>query len=236
MTVKAGQKCTAIRRVFVPAAQADLVTEALASQLATVVVGDPRREDVHMGPLVTKTQQSAAFDGMRRLAENAAIVCGGLEAPTIKGIDPAKSSFVSPTLLRVKDGATAGAVNDVEVFGPAATIIAYQTEQDAFASVARGGGSLVASVYSDDRSFLTRAVKELGASHGRLLVVERSIADAHSGHGIVMPQCLHGGPGRAGNGQELGGLNGLRFYHQSVAIQSSTDFLADLQASSAALH
>ena len=189
-----------------------------------------------MGPVVTRTQQSAALAGIKRLAEEATFVCGGTEAPTLDGIDPGKSSFVAPTLLRVANGAAAHAVHDVEVFGPVATINSYQTEQDAFALVARGGGSLVASVYSDDRGFLARAVGEMGAVHGRLLVVERSIADAHSGHGIVMPQCLHGGPGRAGNGNELGGLNGLRFYHQSVAIQGSTEFLADLQAKGAALH
>ena len=100
----------------------------------------------------------------------------------------------------------ADAVHDTEVFGPAATIIPYKTESEAFALVARGGGSLVASVYGDDRAFFARAVAELGPSHGRLLMVEPSIADAHTGHGIVMPQCHHGGPGRAGNGEELGGL------------------------------
>jgi 3,4-dehydroadipyl-CoA semialdehyde dehydrogenase len=235
MTVKAGQKCTAIRRVFVPAARADAVTDALALQLAKVVVGDPRREGVGMGPVVTKTQQSAALDGIRQLSANAAIICGSLDAPVLDGIDPSKSSFVAPTLLRAESGAAA-TVHNLEVFGPVATVVAYQNEGDAFALVALGGGSLVASVYSDDRNFLTRAVKELGGTHGRLLIVERSIANAHSGHGIVMPQCLHGGPGRAGNGKELGGLNGLGFYHQSVAIQGSTEFLADLQAQGAALH
>jgi 3,4-dehydroadipyl-CoA semialdehyde dehydrogenase len=236
MTVQAGQKCTAIRRVLVPAARADVVTEALVSQLAKVVVGDPRREDVRMGPLVSRTQQSAALDGIKQLAADGAVVCGGVEAPTLDGIDPSKSSFVSPTLLRANGSARARGIHDVEVFGPVATIATYQTEQDAFASVARGGGSLVASVYSDDHGFLARAVEELGAGHGRLLLLERSISDAHSGHGMVMPQCLHGGPGRPGNGHELGGVNGLRFYHQSVAIQGSTDFLTELQADCAALH
>ena len=101
--------------------------------------------------------------------------------------------------------------------------------------VARGGGSLVASVYGDDTEFFARAVNELGASHGRLLMVDPSIADAHTGHGIVMPQCHHGGPGRAGNGEELGGLNGLRLYHQRVAIQGSLDFLNALQSKAARL-
>jgi 3,4-dehydroadipyl-CoA semialdehyde dehydrogenase len=236
MTVKAGQKCTAIRRIFVPASRADSVTEVLAGRLAKVVVGDPRREDVRMGPVVTRAQQAAALEGVGRLAGEASIVCGSAKAPALDGIDPSNSSFVAPTLLRIKDAAAAHAVHDIEVFGPVATIIPYKDEQDAFALVARGGGSLVASVYGDDRAFLARAVSELGATHGRLLVVERSIADTHSGHGIVMPQCLHGGPGRAGNGEELGGLNGLRFYHQRVAVQGSTELLADLQSKAATLH
>jgi 3,4-dehydroadipyl-CoA semialdehyde dehydrogenase len=236
MTVKAGQKCTAIRRVFVPAYRADAVTDALVARLASVVVGDPRREDVRMGPLVTRAQQAAAFDGIGRLAKEAAFVFGGGEAPALDGIDASKSSFVAPTLLRSANGAAARAAHDVEVFGPVATIIPYRNEHDAFVLIGRGGGSLVASVYSDDRAFLSRAVTDLGAIHGRLLVVDRAIANAHSGHGIVMPQCMHGGPGRAGNGQELGGLNGLRFYHQRVAIQGSTEFLSELQSKAAALH
>ena len=120
------------------------------------------------------------------------------------------------------------AVHDTEVFGPAATIIPYKDEAQAFALVARGGGSLVASVYGDDRAFFARAVAELGPTHGRLLMVEPSIADAHTGHGIVMPQCHHGGPGRAGNGEELGGLYGLRLYHQRLAVQGSSDLLNEL--------
>jgi 3,4-dehydroadipyl-CoA semialdehyde dehydrogenase len=236
MTVKAGQKCTAIRRAFVPADRVDAAIEALAARLAKVVVGDPRREDVRMGPVVTRAQQAAALDGIGRLAREASFVCGGPEAPKLDGIDPAISSFVAPTLMRVKSATDLHAVHDTEVFGPAATVIPYKDEHEAFALVARGGGSLVASVYGDDRAFLARAVAELGATHGRLLMVEPSIADAHTGHGIVMPQCLHGGPGRAGNGEELGGLNGLRLYHQRVAVQGSTELLAELQSKAAALH
>jgi 3,4-dehydroadipyl-CoA semialdehyde dehydrogenase len=139
-------------------------------------------------------------------------------------------------LLRVKDPATAKAVHEVEVFGPAATIVAYRDEADATALVARGGGSLVASVYGDDRDFLLRIVSEIASSHGRILAVDPAIATAHTGHGIVMPQCNHGGPGRAGAGEELGGLYGLRFYHQRLAVQGSSDLLAGLQAKAASLH
>jgi 3,4-dehydroadipyl-CoA semialdehyde dehydrogenase len=234
MTVKAGQKCTAIRRIFVPAERADAASEALAARLAKVVVGDPRREDVRMGPVVTRAQQVAALYGIGQLATEATIICGSREAPALDGIDPTRSSFVAPTLLQAD--AQSQAVHDIEVFGPVATLVPYENELDAFALVARGGGSLVASVFGDDRAFLAKAVSELGSSHGRLLMVDPSIADAHTGHGIVMPQCHHGGPGRAGNGEELGGLYGLRLYHQRVAVQGSTELLADLQTSAAPLH
>ena len=235
MTQKAGQKCTAIRRVFVPTQQGNAVTDALAARLTKVTVGDPRNEKTRMGPLVTREQQDAAFDGIRRLASEADFVTGSLNPPVINGIDEEKSAFVTPTLLKVEDG-TGSAVHVTEVFGPCATIITYKDEAEAFALVARGGGSLVASVYGEDRDFLARAVVELGASNGRVLAVEPAIADAHSGHGIVMPQCHHGGPGRAGNGAELGGLYGLRFYQQRVAVQGSTDLLAALQAQTAPAH
>jgi 3,4-dehydroadipyl-CoA semialdehyde dehydrogenase len=189
-----------------------------------------------MGPVVTRAQHAAAFDGIARIAKEAQILAGGVTAPVIEGIDPAKSAFVAPTLMRVKDAATASAVHDTEVFGPSATIVPYTSEAEAFALVARGGGSLVASVYGDDHAFFARAVTELGPQHGRLLMVEPSIADVHTGHGIVMPQCHHGGPGRAGNGEELGGLHGLRLYHQRVAVQGAMDLLTELQGRAFALH
>jgi 3,4-dehydroadipyl-CoA semialdehyde dehydrogenase len=236
MTVKAGQKCTAIRRVFVPAAQAAAVTEALAARLKGTKVGDPRREETRMGPLVTRGQQAAAFDGIRRLMGEAAVVCGGTEPPALDGIDPGKAAFVAPTLLKLDDPGGARAVHEVEVFGPAATVVPYRDEAEAVALVARGGGSLVASVYGEDLGFLARMVGAIGPGHGRILAVDPAIAAAHTGHGIVMPQCNHGGPGRAGAGEELGGLHGLRFYHQRLAVQGSSDLLASLQAQAASLH
>ena len=236
MTVKAGQKCTAIRRIFVPAEMADAVADALSGKLKTTKVGDPRQADTRMGPLVTRAQQAAAFEGIRRLACEAAIVCGGTEAPALDGIDKAKSAFVAPTLLRLKSTDNARAVHEVEVFGPAATIVPYRGEQDAAALIARGGGSLVASVYGEDKDFLARMVSEIAPSHGRILAVDPAIATAHTGHGIVIPQCNHGGPGRAGAGEELGGLFGLRFYHQRLAVQGSSELLASLQATAASMH
>jgi len=219
MTVKAGQKCTAIRRIVVPADKADAIAEALAAKLKGTKVGDPRQEDTRMGPLVTRGQQAAAFDGIRRLAIEAAVVCGGAEPPALAGIDRDKSAFVAPTLLKLNDASKAQAVHEVEVFGPAATVVPYRNEQEAVQLIARGGGSLVTSLYGEDHAFLGRMVSEIGPSHGRLLVVDPAIASAHTGHGIVMPMCKHGGPGRAGGGEELGGLAALWFYHQRTALQ-----------------
>jgi len=236
MTVKAGQKCTAIRRIFVPADRADAIAEALFARLKNIKVGDPRNEDTRMGPLVTRAQQAAALEGIRRLATEAEFVIGGPEPPALDGIDTSRAAFVAPTLLKLKDAKSADAVHEVEVFGPAATIVPYRNEADACALVARGGGSLVASVYGEDQAFLARMVGGIGASHGRVLAVDPAVASAHTGHGIVMPQCNHGGPGRAGAGEELGGLYGLRFYHQRLAVQGSTELLATLQAQAAALH
>ncbi|MGE0563260.1 MAG: 3,4-dehydroadipyl-CoA semialdehyde dehydrogenase [Pseudolabrys sp.] len=235
MTVKAGQKCTAIRRVFAPAQHAAAVIEALSERLKKTVVGDPRQEATHMGPVVTAGQQAAVIDGIGQLTKEAQIVFGSGKPPKLDGIDGARSAFVSPTLLQANDAGSAGLVNSVEVFGPVATVLPYRNEADAVALVRAGGGSLAVSVFGDDVEFLARMSRDLGSAHGRVLVVHPSIADSHTGHGIVMPQCNHGGPGRAGNGEELGGLHGLRFYHQRVAVQGSTDTLKRLQDGAAPL-
>ncbi len=235
MTVKAGQKCTAIRRVFVPAERAAAMAEALSAKLSSMQVGDPRKAETRMGPLVNRSQQAAVFEGIAMLAAGAKTLTGGKGAPKIEGIDPKVSAFVAPTLLQAADG-SASAVHDIEVFGPVATIVPYKNEAEAFTLVRRGGGSLVASVFGTDTDFLARAARELGYVHGRILAVDPSIASSHTGHGIVMPQCNHGGPGRAGNGEELGGLHGLRFYHQRVAVQGSAEVLSSLTKEATPIH
>jgi 3,4-dehydroadipyl-CoA semialdehyde dehydrogenase len=199
MTAKAGQKCTAIRRVFVPEELTAAVTEALSARLASTTVGDPRKAETRMGPVVNRSQQAAVFDGIAKLASGAKLVTGGRDAPKIDGINPKASAFVLPTLLQA-DG-NAYAVHEIEVFGPVATVIPYRNESEAFSLVRRGGGSLVASVFGSDAGFLAKAARELGSMHGRILAVDPSIAASHTGHGTVMPQCNHGGPGRAGNGE-----------------------------------
>jgi 3,4-dehydroadipyl-CoA semialdehyde dehydrogenase len=234
MTQKAGQKCTAIRRALVPAALIDEVAEALGARLSGTVTGNPRNEDVTMGPLVSKSQQSDVLDALAQLkAEAEAITGDGAFEPVDADAD--KACFVAPTLLRCKDPKGATAVHSVEAFGPVCTLMPYDSAEDAFALAARGGGSLAASVFTGDGGFANDAVLALGADHGRVLVVDESVGRGQTGHGIVMPQCVHGGPGRAGGGEELGGLRSLSFYHQRLAVQGRIDWLQGIAETAAEL-
>ncbi|MGC2856097.1 3,4-dehydroadipyl-CoA semialdehyde dehydrogenase [Novispirillum sp. DQ9] len=231
LTIKAGQKCTAIRRILVPRAfHADAV-EALKASLEKVAVGDPRVEGVRMGPLVSKAQQAAAWEGIATLSAEARVVTGGADRSYAPGgVDPDHACFVPPTLLACDSPLDGKAVHAVEVFGPAATIMPYDDPAQAADLAALGGGSLAASVFTGDDAFALSFVPAIAPSHGRLLVVNEAIGKSHTGHGNAMPQTVHGGPGRAGGGEELGGLRALRFYHQRSAVQSSADRLEALRA------
>jgi 3,4-dehydroadipyl-CoA semialdehyde dehydrogenase len=232
MTVKAGQKCTAIRRVLAPAGVADAAAEAVAARLARTVVGDPRRPEVRMGPLVSRAQRDAALDGLALLRREAEPVFDGAGAEPVGG-DPERGAFLAPTLLRARDPAGADALHRVEVFGPVATLMPYRDAAEAFALVRRGEGSLVASVFTGDPAFMTEAAGELADMHGRVLMVDAAVGGLSTGHGIVMPMCLHGGPGRAGGGEELGGLRALGLYHQRTALQGPAGWLAGMAEESA---
>lgn len=220
MTVKAGQKCTAIRRIVVPAAFADASIAALGDALDRVAVGDPGTEGVGMGPLVSAEQRASVEAGLAALANETTVVYRREAVPSADG------AFVAPVLLRATGSAPS--VHEREIFGPVATVVPYGDEREAYAIARRGGGSLAVSVFSADPVFLASSAATLGASHGRVLLVDPSIGDSHTGHGIVLPSCLHGGPGRAGNGEELGGLRGLWFYHQRTAVQGPAPVLAEL--------
>ncbi|MEX0730223.1 MAG: 3,4-dehydroadipyl-CoA semialdehyde dehydrogenase [Aquisalimonadaceae bacterium] len=233
ISVKAGQKCTAIRRVLVPAACIDAVEEALKARLAKLAVGDPRNEAVRMGPLVSKAQQQAAWAGLERLRAEARVVFGGEADFPLLDADHNAGCFFPPTLLRSDDPDTGRAVHEVEVFGPVATLIPYRDGDHAVALAARGGGSLVASVFTGDDAFATAAALGIGAFHGRVAIVNEPVIKSNPGHGVVMPQCIHGGPGRAGGGEELGGQRALRFYHQRTAVQASLERLQAMQAGAA---
>lgn len=186
-----------------------------------------------MGPLVSKAQQAAARDGLDRLKAEATVAFGGDADFAPEGVDGTKACFVQPTLLVCDQPSAATAVHEVEVFGPVATLMPYDDVEQAGALARRGGGSLAASVFTADDDFAADFSVEIAAAHGRILVVDATIGKGHSGHGVVMPQCVHGGPGRAGGGEELGGLRGLRFYHQRTAIQTSQARLARLAETAA---
>jgi 3,4-dehydroadipyl-CoA semialdehyde dehydrogenase len=221
MTQKAGQKCTAIRRILVREAVSERFRDDLADRLGAVVVGNPATEGVRMGPLATSSQKTAILEGLSLLARDGRLVHS---RPGLKpeGVPEGKGYFVSPTLLEVEPGAEAPSVHSHEVFGPVATIVPYDgTAAQAVELISRGAGGLVSSIYSEDVPFVTEATLGLAPFHGRLFLGSEKIAEASPGPGTVLPQLVHGGPGRAGNGEELGGERGLAFYMQRTAIEGS---------------
>ncbi len=229
MTVKSGQKCTAIRRVFVPAEQYELAAAGIGARLARTTVGNPRNETVRMGALVSKGQMASVQEGLELLQTQAETLYDG-SASALVDADPTVSCCIAPTLLGVRDADTADLIHDVEVFGPVATLIAYRDLDHALALVRRGQGSLVTSLYGSDPHALAGAAVELADSHGRVHIISPDVGAIHTGHGNVMPQSLHGGPGRAGGGEELGGLRALNFYHRRSAVQASTTVLQQISA------
>ncbi|HXJ17999.1 MAG TPA: 3,4-dehydroadipyl-CoA semialdehyde dehydrogenase [Candidatus Polarisedimenticolia bacterium] len=231
MTLKAGQKCTAIRRVFVPRAHLRALGDAVSEKLVQIKVGNPRNPEVKMGPVVNKAQQSSCFEGLATLKNECSVVFGNDRQFQPLDADPEKAAFVQPTLLSCDNGLAAHAVHDVEVFGPAATLIAYDTPNDLIVLLRRGLGSLVASIFSSDAPFTQQLVVAVADLHGRIMVVDPAVGNQHTGHGNVMPGCLHGGPGRAGGGEELGGLRALLLYHRRFVVQGPVALLQDLGSS-----
>lgn len=227
MTVKSGQKCTAIRRIFVPESLYDATAQAVAARLAKTTVGDPRNETVRMGSLVSRAQLVSVREGLTLLKSYADVLYDGANTSMID-IDPAIACCMGPTLLGTRQSETPQ-LHQTEVFGPVATLLPYRDAKQALNLVRRGEGSLVASLYGSDVSALATAATELADSHGRVHVISPDVAQLHTGHGNVMPQSLHGGPGRAGGGEELGGSRALNFYHRRSAVQASTAVLATLQ-------
>jgi oxepin-CoA hydrolase/3-oxo-5,6-dehydrosuberyl-CoA semialdehyde dehydrogenase len=220
MTQKAGQKCTAIRRVYVPAEKVGAVLERLGERLAAVKVGDPSREDVTMGPVATQKQLRDVREGIQALSACGRFVGGGPGAVQGLGVEGGKGYFVAPTLLHASEPQPGDAVHTREVFGPVATVMPYDGKVETVVRwVAAGGGGLVSSVYGDDREFVRGAVLGLAPFHGRIVLGSAKVASQAVPPGTVLPQLLHGGPGRAGGGEELGGRRGLGIYMQRVALQ-----------------
>jgi oxepin-CoA hydrolase/3-oxo-5,6-dehydrosuberyl-CoA semialdehyde dehydrogenase len=224
MTQKTGQKCTAIRRVLVPEAMLDAVKEDLVDRLSSVKVGDPSREEVGMGPVATARQLADVRAGIARFRAESETLFGGDGSVEPFGVPAGKGYFVSPVLLQAKDGARA--VHEHEVFGPVSTLLPYSGDAgEAIALVARAEGGLVSSVYSDDRKFLGEMALGLAPYHGRLFLGSSKLGGHAVGPGTVLPQLVHGGPGRAGGGEELGGARGLAFYLQRTALAGDRPIL-----------
>lgn len=235
MTVKSGQKCTAIRRVLVPESLYDAAAEAIAAKLREITVGNPRNAEVRMGALVSRAQLATVREGLAQLQAQTQTLHDGASQALIDA-DPAVACCIGPTLLGTRDPDGNALVHQIEVFGPVATLMPYRERQGedsidashAFELARRGEGSLVASLYGSDSAALAAAALQLADSHGRVHVISPDVAQLHTGHGNVMPQSLHGGPGRAGGGEELGGLRALNFYHRRSAVQASTAVLERL--------
>ena len=231
MTVKAGQKCTSIRRVIVPRGSADAVTDAIRARIdERIVIGDPRAEGVTMGPLASVEQRDEVHRQVARLVDaGGRIVVGSTDAPAVTHADGSISAdpdgaFVSPVLLRFDDP-TAAAVHEVEAFGPVASLLAYDSLDEAIALVGKGGGSLVTSIATHDPAEAVALMSGIASFNGRVLVLDRDDARTSTGHGSPVPHLVHGGPGRAGGGEELGGIRAVLRHMQRTAIQGSPEML-----------
>jgi 3,4-dehydroadipyl-CoA semialdehyde dehydrogenase len=226
MTQKTGQKCTAIRRVYVPLGREEAVLERLIERLAAVKVGNPALDEVTMGPLATSRQLEDVRRGLSRLETCAKVVFGGGAAMKPIGEGTEKGFFLSPTLLFGRSPDATDAVHTHEVFGPVATVMPYDgTAAHAATYVCAGDGGLVSSVYSDDRAFARSFVLSIAPYHGRVTLASSKMAGQAIPPGTVLPQLVHGGPGRAGGGEELGGRRGLSLYMQRVAFQGDRALL-----------
>jgi oxepin-CoA hydrolase/3-oxo-5,6-dehydrosuberyl-CoA semialdehyde dehydrogenase len=228
MTVKAGQKCTAIRRTFVHESVVDAVTAALKKRLAGVKVGDPSIDGVRMGPLAGKGQVKEVEKSVERLRAATELVFGGPGTLDVVGADPDKGAFY-PTMLLYNDRPfERSAPHDVEAFGPVNTIMPYASIDEAIALAKLGKGSLVGSLFTADDNTARQVALGTAAYHGRLMLVNRHSAKESTGHGSPMPQLVHGGPGRAGGGEEMGGVRGVLHYMQRTAIQGSPQTVASV--------
>ena len=226
MTGKAGQKCTAIRRAMVPRERVQDVTEALRRELGRVTVGDPARDDVRMGALVSLEQRERVRETLTRLKGEAEVVIGGERE--LLGGDRERGAFLDPVVLYCPSPLTAHGPHELEAFGPVVTLLPYDTLEEAAHLTRLGRGSLVGSVVSFDRAEISELVMGMAGSHGRILVLNRADAAENTGHGSPLPMLNHGGPGRAGGGSELGGLSAVRHHMNRVAVQADPTTLAML--------
>jgi oxepin-CoA hydrolase/3-oxo-5,6-dehydrosuberyl-CoA semialdehyde dehydrogenase len=226
MTSKAGQKCTAIRRIIAPASIAADLVDALSTALGEVSVGNPANKEVGMGALASLGQREEVRARIGDLASEADIVYGGREDFEVVDADSRKGAFFMPTLLHCQKPMGSTAVHSVEAFGPVSTVLPYDTLDEAIELARMGEGSLAGSIITNDNGVARELVLGTAAYHGRMLVVNRHCADESTGHGSPLPHLVHGGPGRAGGGEEMGGVRGIKHYMQRTAIQGSPETLS----------
>ena len=228
MTVKAGQKCTAIRRALAPSSHVEAVIGALRERLSNVQIGNPELESVRMGPVVGLDQRRDVLSHVAQLKTEAQIVIGDPDSFAVEGADKTRGAFLPPLLLHCSDPTRATSVHEIEAFGPVCTVMGYDGIEQAIALTNRGGGSLVASVYTHDPLVASDIVFGVSTFHGRVILIDRDCAKEQTGHGSPMPQMMHGGPGRAGGGEELGGVRSLAHYMQRTALQGSPAMLTSI--------
>ncbi|MEU4768311.1 phenylacetic acid degradation bifunctional protein PaaZ [Actinosynnema sp. NPDC023794] len=224
MTVKAGQKCTAIRRALVPASLLDAVADAATARLAKVVIGNPANESVRMGALAGLEQREEVRRSLKALLEVGDVVYGSLDRVDVVDADAERGAFLSPVLLKADPDHAQP--HEVEAFGPVSTLMAYRDAEHAVELAARGAGSLVASVVTHDADFARDVVLGVAPWHGRVLVLDRDDAKESTGHGSPLPMLVHGGPGRAGGGEEMGGIRGVLHHMQRTAVQAGPRVLS----------
>jgi oxepin-CoA hydrolase/3-oxo-5,6-dehydrosuberyl-CoA semialdehyde dehydrogenase len=225
MTVKAGQKCTAIRRAIVPRKHLDAVAQKLRARLAITVVGDPSNEAVRMGALASHAQQKDVAERVAELSKNAEVVYGAKDGFNPVGQSVAEGAFFAPTLLLAREPMQ-HAAHDVEAFGPVSTLMPYESLEEAVALAARGRGSLVGTLVTNHPATAALVVPQIAALHGRILILDREAAVESTGHGSPLPMLKHGGPGRAGGGEELGGVRAVAHYLQRAALQGSPTMIS----------
>ena len=225
MTSKAGQKCTAIRRIIAPAEISADVVDALSTALGDIRIGNPANKDVDMGALASQGQRDEVRDRVAELSHEASVAYGGTDDFDVIDADVSKGAFFMPTLLHCDKPMTSRLVHSVEAFGPVSTVLPYKNLDEAIELSRLGGGSLVGSIITNDNQVARELVLGTAAYHGRMVVINRHCAAESTGHGSPLPHLIHGGPGRAGGGEEMGGVRGVLHYMQRTAVQGSPETL-----------
>ncbi|WP_461598949.1 phenylacetic acid degradation bifunctional protein PaaZ [Winogradskyella sp.] len=228
MTVKAGQKCTAIRRIIVPENLLEDVQVALGKELDKITIGNPRLKEVRMGSLVSKQQVEAVKSSIADISKEAEMVYGNLDQIETIGADAKKGAFISPVVFRTDNPLQNTVVHEREAFGPVSTIMPYKSMDEAVQLAQMGKGSLVSSIATFDDKIATDYVINAASHHGRILVINREMAKQSTGHGSPLPYLVHGGPGRAGGGEEMGGMRGIKHYLQRTAIQGTPTTITEI--------